>query len=59
LIRHGQYNLDGKSDEERYLTELGREQVHRFFFLTTGTVRFFLCGLLVVAAILVPNSYWR
>ena len=26
LIRHGQYNLEGKSDEERYLTELGREQ---------------------------------
>lgn len=26
LIRHGQYNLEGKSDSERYLTELGREQ---------------------------------
>lgn len=26
LIRHGQYNLKGKSDEERYLTDLGREQ---------------------------------
>lgn len=26
LIRHGQYNLQGKSDDERYLTELGREQ---------------------------------
>jgi len=26
LIRHGQYNLDGEVDEERYLTKLGREQ---------------------------------
>lgn len=26
LIRHGQYNLDGKTDSERYLTPLGREQ---------------------------------
>jgi len=26
LIRHGQYNLDGKTDDERYLTDLGREQ---------------------------------
>lgn len=26
LVRHGQYNLNGKTDEERYLTELGREQ---------------------------------
>ena len=26
LIRHGQYNLDGKTDDERYLTPLGREQ---------------------------------
>lgn len=24
LIRHGQYNLDGKTDEERYLTKLGK-----------------------------------
>lgn len=23
LIRHGQYNLDGQTDEERYLTKLG------------------------------------
>lgn len=23
LIRHGQYNLEGKQDSERYLTELG------------------------------------
>jgi hypothetical protein len=27
LIRHGQYNLDGNGDKEKYLTELGREQV--------------------------------
>ena len=27
LIRHGQYNLDGKTDDQRYLTELGKEQV--------------------------------
>ena len=27
LIRHGQYNLDGETDEERKLTDLGREQV--------------------------------
>jgi len=26
LIRHGQYNLEGESDEERILTALGREQ---------------------------------
>lgn len=26
LIRHGQYNLQGKTDSERYLTELGRIQ---------------------------------
>lgn len=26
LIRHGQYNLNGKTDVERYLTELGRKQ---------------------------------
>lgn len=26
LIRHGQYNLEGKNDLERYLTELGRKQ---------------------------------
>ncbi|XP_023703133.1 serine/threonine-protein phosphatase PGAM5, mitochondrial-like isoform X2 [Cryptotermes secundus] len=26
LIRHGQYNMSGKSDEERVLTDLGRKQ---------------------------------
>jgi len=26
LVRHGQYNLDGKTDIERTLTDLGREQ---------------------------------
>lgn len=26
LVRHGQYNLTGKSDSEKFLTELGREQ---------------------------------
>lgn len=26
LVRHGQYNLDGKTDQDRYLTDLGREQ---------------------------------
>lgn len=26
LIRHGQYNLDGATDTDRYLTELGRKQ---------------------------------
>ncbi|XP_066144681.1 serine/threonine-protein phosphatase PGAM5, mitochondrial-like isoform X2 [Euwallacea fornicatus] len=26
LIRHGQYNLDGQTDKERYLTKLGRLQ---------------------------------
>ena len=26
MIRHGQYNLNGVSDSERYLTELGRQQ---------------------------------
>ncbi|XP_023335751.1 serine/threonine-protein phosphatase PGAM5, mitochondrial [Eurytemora carolleeae] len=26
LVRHGQYNLSGTEDDERYLTELGRKQ---------------------------------
>nr|XP_019532781.1 serine/threonine-protein phosphatase Pgam5, mitochondrial-like isoform X2 [Aedes albopictus] len=26
LVRHGQYNMDGRSDLERYLTEKGRKQ---------------------------------
>jgi len=26
MVRHGQYNLDGSQDSERYLTELGRKQ---------------------------------
>lgn len=26
LIRHGQYNLDGATDADRYLTETGRKQ---------------------------------
>lgn len=26
LIRHGQYNLDGATDVERFLTEMGRKQ---------------------------------
>ena len=29
LIRHGQYNLEGKSDAERILTELGRNQAKK------------------------------
>nr|XP_002132166.1 serine/threonine-protein phosphatase PGAM5, mitochondrial [Ciona intestinalis] len=29
LIRHGQYNLAGSGDKERYLTELGKEQAIR------------------------------
>lgn len=28
LIRHGQYNLDGETDEKRVLTPLGKEQAH-------------------------------
>jgi len=28
LVRHGQYNYEGKSDSERYLTEVGREQAN-------------------------------
>ncbi|KAG4066117.1 hypothetical protein HA402_010319 [Bradysia odoriphaga] len=28
LIRHGQYNLDGTTDDERYLTEIGRTQAN-------------------------------
>ncbi len=28
LIRHGHYKIDGKSDKERVLTQLGREQAH-------------------------------
>lgn len=31
LIRHGQYNLEGKTDQERALTELGKIE---FFFFT-------------------------
>lgn len=26
LVRHGQYNLSGKTDNEKFLTDLGREQ---------------------------------
>jgi len=26
MVRHGQYNLDGADDSQRYLTELGRKQ---------------------------------
>ncbi|XP_058445961.1 serine/threonine-protein phosphatase Pgam5, mitochondrial isoform X1 [Malaya genurostris] len=26
LVRHGQYNMDGRTDSERYLTEKGRKQ---------------------------------
>ena len=26
LVRHGQYNLDGETDSQRYLTDLGRSQ---------------------------------
>lgn len=26
LVRHGQYNMDGRTDAERYLTEKGRKQ---------------------------------
>jgi len=26
MVRHGQYNLEGKEDSQRYLTELGRKQ---------------------------------
>ena len=26
LVRHGQYNLAGQTDQENYLTELGRQQ---------------------------------
>ena len=29
LIRHGQYNLNGTSDNERHLTELGRQQAQQ------------------------------
>ncbi len=25
LIRHGQYNLDGVTDDQRYLTEIGKK----------------------------------
>lgn len=25
LIRHGQYNLDGLTDDQRYLTEIGNQ----------------------------------
>ena len=26
LVRHGQYNLSGNQDSERYLTQMGEEQ---------------------------------
>jgi hypothetical protein len=29
LIRHGQYNTDGQGDENRNLTELGRDQAEK------------------------------
>jgi serine/threonine-protein phosphatase PGAM5 len=31
LIRHGQYNMSGKSDEERVLTDLGMHTVSGMF----------------------------
>lgn len=27
LIRHGQYNLDGLTDDQRYLTEIGNSDI--------------------------------
>jgi len=38
LIRHGQYNLKGESDNERKLTELGRKQARA----TGNRLKFFL-----------------
>lgn len=32
LIRHGQYNISGKSDEERVLTDLGTHTVYRMSY---------------------------
>jgi len=29
MVRHGQYNLDGTTDSERYLTELGQRQAEK------------------------------
>lgn len=29
LIRHGQYNLDGITDDQRYLTEIGKSIIQR------------------------------
>ncbi|XP_054276833.1 serine/threonine-protein phosphatase Pgam5, mitochondrial-like isoform X2 [Macrosteles quadrilineatus] len=49
LIRHGQYNLDGKSDVEKFLTPIGKEQAamtgkrlkelgHNYTHLTVSTM---------------------
>lgn len=39
LIRHGQYNLNGSKDEERYLTALGRISFsHEWFILIQSYV---------------------
>jgi serine/threonine-protein phosphatase PGAM5 len=32
LIRHGQYNMSGKSDEERVLTDLGTCTIYRMSY---------------------------
>ncbi len=29
MVRHGQYNLEGKEDKDRYLTDLGRKQAEQ------------------------------
>jgi hypothetical protein len=59
LIRHGQYNLNGNGDKEKYLTELGREQVtnilkfSQYSFVECGSSEFesgVVCASLCLAA---------
>ena len=40
LIRHGQYNLKGETDEDRYLTELGLSLA---FFITAWSRKYSYC----------------
>lgn len=44
LIRHGQYNLDGKTDAERILTELGENSLIFFCLFPKLLLREFFAG---------------
>ncbi len=47
LIRHGQYNLSGKTDEEKVLTALG---THDFMVYIFDSYHYFVClGYVTIA----------